>query len=105
MLDLAPEDLALTRAILSAHLPGARVRAFGSRVTGKARPFSDLDLVVLADEVFTEPAFREARQALEDSNLPIRVDLLRWSQMPLSIRQTIATTGVDFSGKQASGLS
>ena len=46
MLDLAPHHKALLLAILNTHLPGARVWAFGSRVTGRARPFSDLDLAV-----------------------------------------------------------
>ncbi|MCX8097526.1 MAG: nucleotidyltransferase domain-containing protein, partial [Casimicrobiaceae bacterium] len=44
---LSPNELAEVRAILAAHLPpGARVAVFGSRASGRARPFSDLDLLI-----------------------------------------------------------
>ena len=47
MIDLAPESLAIVRCLLAAQLPECEVRAFGSRVTGNAKPYSDLDLVLL----------------------------------------------------------
>jgi predicted nucleotidyltransferase len=38
------------RDIIDAVIPGAAVSVFGSRSTGRARPYSDLDLL------FTRPA-------------------------------------------------
>jgi predicted nucleotidyltransferase len=49
-LALDAEQMAIIRAILAAHLPqNARVLVFGSRATGRARPFSDLNLALVSD--------------------------------------------------------
>ncbi len=48
-IDISPDELDIVQAILRAHLPeGTRTWAFGSRVKGAAKPFSDLDLAVEA---------------------------------------------------------
>jgi len=39
----------MVRDILHRSVPNRSVWAFGSRVTGKARRYSDLDLVVMGD--------------------------------------------------------
>lgn len=41
MIDLPPHHLTTVQRILAEHLPDCEVRAFGSRVTGKARKHSD----------------------------------------------------------------
>ena len=96
MIELKPQYIALTHAILSAHLPHAQLQAFGSRTTGQAKPFSDLDLAVLDDLRFSDRELATARYALEESALPIRVDLVRWSQLPPSLRSVIEQTGAPF---------
>ncbi len=87
-LDLAPEHFEQVRQLLARHLPGTEAWVYGSRITGKARPWSDLDLVV-----FTSPAQRAAvsalREAFEESNLPFRVDLFVWDDLPESFRENI----------------
>ncbi len=87
-LTLTAEDLTLLESLLRQHLPGVEVWAFGSRVTGRARPASDLDLVVFAKP---EQAARVAdlREALEESDLPFRVDLHVWHELPASFRDNI----------------
>lgn len=45
-LDVTDAELAIVRA----HVPDWAVWAFGSRVRGTAKPYSDLDLAVLGDE-------------------------------------------------------
>lgn len=47
MIDLTPEYQTIIRNILRQYLPGFEVWAFGSRVTGRAKHYSDLDLVVI----------------------------------------------------------
>jgi uncharacterized protein len=96
MIELKPQYIALTQAILSAHLPHAQLQAFGSRTTGQAKPFSDLDLAVLDDLRFSDRELATARYALEESALPIRVDLVRWSQLPQSLRSVIEETCAPF---------
>lgn len=66
----------LVRDIVDAVVPGAEVSIFGSRSTGRARPYSDLDLL------FTRPARlslaqrAELRDRFEASRLPFLVDLV-----------------------------
>ena len=48
MIDLSPQHLQTVRAILGQHVPNCEVRAFGSRVSGAAKSYSDLDLAVVA---------------------------------------------------------
>jgi uncharacterized protein len=96
MIELKLQYIELAQAILSAHLPRAQLQAFGSRTTGRAKPFSDLDLAVLDDTRFSDRDLAAARYALEESALPIRVDLVRWSQLPPSLRSVIERTGTPF---------
>ena len=49
-LQLSPEHLRMVREVLARWLPDAQVLAFGSRVSGSARKFSDLDLGAWAAE-------------------------------------------------------
>lgn len=80
-LDSAPPRLALSevhlrtvRAILQGNLPGPELWVFGSRATGHARPFSDLDLLVSKPVSLTWLQRADLRDAFESSELPFKVD-------------------------------
>lgn len=94
MLDLRPEHLAIVREILAEHLPGREVRLFGSRTHGPAKPFSDLDLVVMGEENLDDAIRSTVREAFDESDLPFRVDLVVWAEAPASLRVAIARTSV-----------
>ncbi len=81
MIDLAPEHLQLVRDILSAHVPHSTVWAFGSRVTGRAKSYSDLDLVVRGTTPLTISQLGTLREAFEESTLPFRVDVVDWQSI------------------------
>ena len=87
-IQLSDEQRALIEALLARHLPGVEAWAFGSRVKGNARPWSDLDLVVFAAPA-QEKAVAELRDTFEESDLPFRVDLLVWDEIPNDFRQQI----------------
>lgn len=89
MLDLSPEDLALVRALLLAHVPDFEVRAFGSRVRGTARPYSDLDLVLIGGQPLCLRTFGQLQEAFQESNLTFRVDIIDWHQISDSFRAVI----------------
>ena len=76
MLDLAPEHLHVVRTLLEEHLPGCKALAFGSRVKGTARRFSDLDIAVEAGTAISWSRLGELKEALSESNLPMRVDVV-----------------------------
>jgi predicted nucleotidyltransferase len=87
-LALAPRDRAVLVGLIDRFLPGTPVWAFGSRVTGNSRPWSDLDLVVFASAK-QRPRLALLKEALEESNLPFRVDLLEWEGLPDNFKENI----------------
>lgn len=89
MIDIAAAHLATVRTILSQHVPACEVRAFGSRVNGTTRPYSDLDLAVVAASSLTGDALRHLREAFEESDLPFRVDVLDWSTVSPEFQRVI----------------
>ena len=89
MIDLEPRHLELVRALLARHLGEAQVFAFGSRVRGAARRYSDLDLVIRAKGPLDLDRLGELRAAFSESDLPIKVDLLDWAGMDEAFRAQI----------------
>jgi predicted nucleotidyltransferase len=75
-LELNPAHLGIVSAILAEYLPAAEVRAFGSRVTGKAKPFSDLDLIVICANGVPDRVSGLVADAFAGSDLPFKVDLV-----------------------------
>lgn len=88
MLDLTDRQLTLLRRLLDDRLPGRTVLAFGSRVSGAAKPHSDLDLVVLGTMSDLEAA--QLRFDLDEGDLPFQVDVVAWDSLPASLREAIA---------------
>jgi len=89
MVDIAPEHLETVKMILSDFVPDCEVRAFGSRCDGTAREFSDLDLCVCGNEKLSWQLLANLKDALMESDLPFRVDLLDCHAMPEHFRKTI----------------
>lgn len=73
---LNAEDFNIIRTFLFEPLQraGCKVAIFGSRARGDYRPFSDLD--VLVDGEVSSATLSVISEALEESNLPIRVDIV-----------------------------
>lgn len=88
-LDITPQQRQLVRALLQEYLPETTVWAYGSRVKGTARPHSDLDLVAFASAQ-QQAAIAELKDAFDESDLPFRVDLFAWHEIPKSFHRTIA---------------
>ncbi|MBE9111856.1 nucleotidyltransferase domain-containing protein [Nodosilinea sp. LEGE 07298] len=87
---LTPQQRQIILALVQKHLPDTTVWAYGSRVRGTARPHSDLDLVAFATPQ-QQGTIADLQEALDESDLPFRVDLLGWHELPEQFHQTIAT--------------
>ena len=85
-IDLKPADRKLLMELLERYLPGTEVWAFGSRVKGKAKPHSDLDLVAFTTN---QSAVSLLKEAFDESAFTINVDLHIWSGLPRSFRENI----------------
>ena len=89
MLDLSPEYLEMVKAILAQHFPECEVRAYGSRVTGNARKYSDLDISIVGEDKLDRHQLMDLRNAFDESDLPIRVDVHDWNNTSPSFQKII----------------
>ena len=90
MIDLSPNHLKTVRQILAEHVPACEVRAFGSRVTQSAKEYSDLDLAVVGVTALDRHTLARLKEAFEESDLPIQVDVLDWQEISQSFKEIIA---------------
>lgn len=91
---LLPHELQEIRQILAQHLPGIEVRAFGSRVKGTAKPYADLDLALMTQQVLSLEQEAALREAFDESSLPFKVDLLDWAASTPAFQAIIERDGV-----------
>ncbi len=98
MIDVSEADLAVVLEILAQHVPDCTVRAFGSRVRGGARPYSDLDLVVIGPAPLDWRRIEALKDAFSESDLPFLVDVLDWHTLSETFRALIAETSVVLQG-------
>jgi len=74
---ISPEQLAIVRNILTAYLPAdAKIWAFGSRATGRVKPYSDLDLLIDAGRRLKTTESADLSEAFSESDLPWKVDFI-----------------------------
>jgi predicted nucleotidyltransferase len=90
MIDLPPEQLAIVRRLLATHVPECEVRAFGSRVTGKGKPYADLDIALLGPARLPIGRLAALREVFAESELSIRVDVLDWHAISEAFRGVIS---------------
>ncbi len=90
MIDIHPDHLAIVREILHKHVPQYAVWAFGSRVTGKARRFSDLDLAIITYKPLSLDVSASLRDDFSESDLPWKVDVVDWATTSDTFRAIIA---------------
>ena len=77
-------------ALLRQHVPGVEVWAYGSRVSGESHQGSDLDLVLRTSTL--EPLggeFLDLIEALEESNIPILIQVSDWATLPKTFHREI----------------
>ncbi len=96
LLDLSPEDFAIVADILRTHVPDRPVFIFGSRATGKSRRRSDLDLAVGGDTPLNLSQRADLSCAFDESDLPIRVDVVDLAEATGIFRQRIESEWIPF---------
>ena len=78
----ADEVCAILRSVLTplSQTP-AKAWVFGSRATGRARPYSDLDILISSPAPLDWRARADLQDAFEASNLPFRVDVVEEARL------------------------
>lgn len=89
VLTITNEELAIVKRILQTHIPNLEVWAFGSRVKGNAKPYSDLDLAVITREPLSLQTHADLVDAFSESDLPWKVDIVDWALVAEPFKQVI----------------
>jgi type I restriction enzyme S subunit len=89
-LDVRADHWAMVEDILHRRLPDREVWAFGSRTKGTAKPYSDLDLVVMGDRPLALATHAALADDFAESDLPWRVDVVDWATTSASFRDIIS---------------
>ena len=90
-LDLSRRYRDQIEALLREHVPGVAVWAYGSRVSGRSHDASDLDLVLRGPDLkrISSGQLTDLTEALEQSNVPIIVQIHDWARLPESFHREI----------------
>jgi len=75
--------ISIIRNIVRARLPDQSYKAFifGSRATGKSRRYSDIDVGILGPEKVPGAHLTDIEQALDDSDIPYRTDVIDFTNV------------------------
>ena len=97
-LALSEREAHTLRDIVDRVLPGAEVWVFGSRATGHARPFSDVDLLITRPATLSWAERAELSDAFEASDLPFRVDVVDAAGLAPGMAERVAAERVALLG-------
>lgn len=77
-------------ALRTIHTP-VEIWAYGSRVDGSAHATSDLDLVLRTKQLtqLDQTELYNFKESLEDSTIPILIQVFDWANLPDSFHQNI----------------
>ena len=87
-IDLTAGQRQIVLELIERHLPDTDVWVYGSRAQWTSQPESDLDLVVFSGPDQSGQV-ADLREAFEESELPFRVDVLVWNDMPGSFQTQV----------------
>lgn len=97
MIALTDAESATVRAILQRILPpGVAVHVFGSRASGRCKPWSDLDLVLEGAQALPLSLIAELNEAFAESDLPWKVDVIDRSTISSQFGALVDRTKVPF---------
>ena len=89
MINLEEQHLRRLKAILEKFLPNNTIYLFGSRTTQKIKQYSDIDLAIIDPPNVSIRKLALLDDALAESDIPYKVDLVLWSELNESFRQKI----------------
>lgn len=89
MIDLEEQYLDEIKRILADKVPDCEVRVFGSRIEGKARKFSKLNLALVGKEKLDWRKIELLKDAFSASDIPIIVDVIDFNAISDEFRKII----------------
>lgn len=95
-IDLNPKYHKIVSDILYEYAPDREVLVFGSRAKWNAKDKSDLDLCIMGDEPLPKKTLIALTDALSESAIPFKVDIVEWAVIEDGFREIIKRDGAEF---------
>lgn len=97
MIDLSLQQQSLIKTIVKQVFSdeSIQVYVFGSRVTNKARTFSDVDLALKANSKISARKMAQLKEAFSESDLPFMVDVIDLNAISEDFYQSIEDNMVE----------
>ncbi|MBI2602775.1 MAG: nucleotidyltransferase domain-containing protein [Deltaproteobacteria bacterium] len=92
---LSQKEVDFILATLHQHVPNARILAFGSRVSGTPKKYSDLDICLDNGAPLELSKWDLLDEAFEESDLPFKVDISDYHRISEDFRKLVEQTSVD----------
>lgn len=89
MIDISAKDLNIIKTILSKYVPNTEVHVYGSRVSGKAKKFSDLDLAIVGENKLSFATIGDLQNSFESAETSVIVDFHDWHRISEEFRAII----------------
>ena len=86
---ITDEQLQAILKCIQLHLPAVTIYAFGSRVNGKPRKYSDLDLALDMKRSINLFEISKIKEAISETDLPISVDLIDYRSVSSEFKKII----------------
>ncbi|MDX1921054.1 MAG: nucleotidyltransferase domain-containing protein [Candidatus Caenarcaniphilales bacterium] len=93
-IDLQPAHRQYVEKILSEAGLLEYTFVFGSRAQGKAKKYSDLDLLIKSPEKIEYKALLNLKEEFEESNLPFKVDIVDWHGLTSAFKEEFMKTAI-----------
>lgn len=74
-------------------LPGVKIVAFGSRIRGGAKKYSDLDLGIFQEEKISLGSLSKISEFFSESSLPYKIDIVDGARVDEEFKKMILDTG------------
>lgn len=89
LIDLSEKEFIIILNLIQLFLPAYEIWAFGSRINGKAKKYSDFDLVIIDDFPVDNYLLIDFKEKLSESSLNITVDVLEWNSLSVNFQRII----------------
>lgn len=90
-IQLTESELHFIKSSLLQHLPHAKFYLFGSRATGKAKKYSDIDILIVAKEKIPLATLSILNELFSESDLLYKIDIVDWHRITSEFREKIKT--------------
>jgi len=81
-------------SIIHKHIPGCTIYLFGSRATNKEYSGSDIDIALDAGKVIDPNQITKIQLALEETTIPMEMDLVDFHTAPQELKDDILHEGI-----------